>query len=68
MQKLKDKLGRFFRLVMFIIFTIVWSFFVYVIDGEWLYFIPLFVADALFWKTFNFEGFPSTSKYDYSCF
>ena len=54
MQKLKDKLGRFFRLVMFIIFTIVWSFFVYVIDGEWLYFIPLFVADALFWKTFNY--------------
>ena len=54
MQKLKDKLGRFFRLVMFIIFTIVWSFFVYVIDGEWLYFIPLFIADALFWKTFNY--------------
>ena len=54
MKRLKDKLGRFFRLVMFIIFTIVWSFFVYVIDGEWLYFIPLFVADALFWKTFNY--------------
>ncbi len=54
MKKLKDKLGRFFRLVMFIIFTIVWSFFVYVIDGEWLYFIPLFIADALFWKTFNY--------------
>ena len=53
-KKLKDKLGRFFRLVMFIIFTIVWSFFVYVIDGEWLYFIPLFIADALFWKTFNY--------------
>jgi signal peptidase I len=54
MKRLKDKLGIFFRLVMFIIFTIVWSFFVYAIDGEWLYFIPLFVADALFWKTFNY--------------
>ena len=54
MKKLKDKLGRFFRLLMFIIFTIVWSVFVYTIDGEWLYFIPLFIADALFWKTFNY--------------
>ena len=54
MKRLKDKLGRFFRLVMFIIFTIVWSVFVYTIDGEWLYFIPLFIADALFWKTFNY--------------
>ena len=54
MQKLREKLGKFFRLVMFIIFTIVWSFFVYLLDGEWLYFVPLFIADALFWKTFNY--------------
>jgi signal peptidase I len=54
MQELREKLGKFFRLVMFIIFTIVWSFFVYLLDGEWLYFVPLFIADALFWKTFNY--------------
>jgi len=54
MKKLKEKLGKFFLIVMFIVFTIVWSFFVFVIDGEWLYFIPLFIADALFWKTFNY--------------
>ena len=54
MQKLREKLGKFFRLVMFIIFTIVWIFFVYLLDGEWLYFVPLFIADALFWKTFNY--------------
>ena len=53
MYKLKKLLGKSFKLVMFIIFTMIWTLFVYIIEGEWLYFIPLFVADVLFWKTIN---------------
>ena len=54
MKKLKERLGRFYKLVFFIVFTISWTLFVYVIGGEWLYFIPLFVGDHLFWHTFNY--------------
>ena len=54
MKKLKERLGRFYKLVFFIVFTILWTLFVYAIDGEWLYFIPLFVGDHLFWHTFNY--------------
>ncbi len=54
MEKLKEKLGRFFKVVMFILFTVLWSLIVYAIGGEWLYFIPLFVGDHLFWHTFNY--------------
>lgn len=54
MKKIREALGRFFTIVAFIIFTIAWSLFVYVIDGEWLYFIPLFVGDYLFWHTINY--------------
>ena len=50
MNKLKELLGKSFKLVMFIIFTIAWALFVYIIEGEWLYFVPLFVADVLFGK------------------
>ena len=37
----------------FWIFTIVWVLIVYLIDGEWLYFIPFIVGDIIFWKTIN---------------
>ena len=47
MKKLKEILGKFFTIVAFIIFTIAWSLFVYVLEGEWLYFIPLIVGDVL---------------------
>lgn len=53
MKKIKDLLGKSFKLVMFIIFTIFWAIFVYYIEGEWLYFVPLLVADVLFWETVN---------------
>ena len=36
--------------VLFLIFTIIWSIIVYVLNGEWLHFIPLLVADILFLK------------------
>ena len=35
-------------------FTIIWILFVYLINGEWLYFIPFIVGDILFWKTINY--------------
>ena len=55
MKKIKEVLGKFFTIVAFIIFTIAWSIFVYVLEGEWLYFIPLIVGDFLFWETFNYK-------------
>ena len=55
MKQLKELLGKSFKLVMFLVFTIFWALFVYLIDGEWLYFIPLFVADILFWETINWH-------------
>ena len=55
MKKLKEILGKFFTIVAFIIFTIAWSLFVYVLEGEWLYFIPLIVGDILFWETLNYK-------------
>ena len=51
MKKLKELLGKSFKVVVFIIGTIIWSVFVYTIDGEWLYFMPLLAGDILFWET-----------------
>ena len=55
MRKLKKMLGNSFKAVLFIIGTILWSLFVYSIDGEWLYFIPLIVGDILFWETISWQ-------------
>ena len=62
MKKIKAVLGKFFTIVAFIIFTISWSVFVYVLDGEWLYFIPLFVGDFLFWETLNYKFWKKREK------
>ena len=62
MRKIKNILGKFFKIVTFIIFTIVWSLFVYVIEGEWLYFAPLFVADVLFWETISWQFWKKKKK------
>ena len=62
MEKIKNKLGKFFKVVVFIIFTIVWSLFVYVVEGEWLYFAPLFVADVLFWETISWQFWKKKKK------
>ena len=40
---------------MFIVATIIWSIFVYTIDGEWLYFLPLIAGDILFWETISWQ-------------
>jgi len=62
MKKIKNKLGRFYKLAFFIFFTIIWTFFIYVIGGEWLYFIPIFVGDHLFWHTFNYTFWKKRKK------
>ena len=62
MKKLKEILGKFFTIIAFIIFTIAWSLFVYVLEGEWLYFIPLIVGDILFWETLNYKFWKKREK------
>ena len=62
MKKLKQLLGKSFKVVMFIVFTIIWSIFVYLIDGEWLYFFPLIVGDVLFWETINWQFWKKKEK------
>jgi signal peptidase I len=36
--------------------------FVYLIDGEWLYFFPLIVGDVLFWETINWQFWKKKEK------
>ena len=43
------------QLIYFFIFLILWSLFVWFINGEWLYFVPLFVADYIFWENINYK-------------
>ena len=33
-------------------FTFIWILFVYLINGEWLYFMPFVLGDILFWRYF----------------
>ena len=46
----------------FWIFTIAWVSFVFLIGGEWLYFIPFIVGDVIFWKTFNYTFWKKRKK------
>ena len=62
MKKIKQLLGKSFKVVMFIAFTIVWSLFVYLIEGEWLYFFPLIIGDILFWETINWQFWKKKEK------
>jgi signal peptidase I len=62
MKKLKKLLGASFKIVIFIIGTIIWSLFVYTIDGEWLYFIPLIAGDILFWETISWQFWKKKEK------
>ncbi|MEC9209169.1 MAG: signal peptidase I [Bacteroidota bacterium] len=62
MKKLKNLLGSSFKVVMFIIATIIWSLFVYTIDGEWLYFMPLIAGDVLFWETISWQFWKKKEK------
>jgi len=62
MKKLKEVLGKSFKVVIFIGATIIWSLFVYSIDGEWLYFAPLIAGDILFWETISWQFWKKKKK------
>jgi len=62
MKKIKNLLGRSFKVVTFIIATIIWSIFVYIINGEWLYFLPLIAGDILFWETISWQFWKKKEK------
>ena len=50
------------KIVLFLVFTIVWSIIVYLFNGEWLHFIPLVVADVLFFETINWQFWKKKEK------
>ncbi len=62
MNKLKELLGKSYKVVMFMAFTILWSLFVYLIGGEWLYFLPLIIGDVIFWETINWQFWKKKEK------
>ena len=50
------------KIVLFLVFTIFWSIIVYIFNGEWLHFIPLVVADILFFETINWQFWKKKEK------
>ena len=63
MQKKLEKLfGKSLKLTLFIFFTIIWTLFVYLINGEWLYFIPIILADILFFETISWQFWKKKKK------
>ena len=62
MNTLKNLLGKSFKVVMFIVFTVLWTLFVYLIEGEWLYFFPLIIGDILFWETISWQFWKKKEK------
>ena len=62
MKIVKEKLGKFFKIILFIVFTIIWSIFVYLIEGEWLYFVPLILGDIMFWETISWQFWKKKKK------
>ena len=43
-------------------FTLIWSLFIYLIGGEWLYFIPFLLGDIIFWRTLNYTFWKKRKK------
>ena len=62
MEKIRNLLGKSFKAIIFIVATIIWSLFVYLIDGEWLYFVPLIAGDILFWETISWQFWKKKEK------
>ena len=50
------------KVILFFVFTIFWSIIVYLLNGEWLHFIPLVVADILFFETINWQFWKKREK------
>ena len=61
-KKLKKIFVKKLTLLLFICFTIIWSLFVYLINGEWLYFVPIILADILFWETISWQFWKKKEK------
>jgi len=61
-NNIKEILGSYFKIVAFLLFTIIWTIFIYLIDGEWLYFIPIIVADVLFFETISWQFWKKKKK------
>jgi signal peptidase I len=62
MKSIKQLFGKSFKIVSFILATILWSVFVYSIEGEWLYFAPLIAGDILFWETISWQFWKKKKK------
>ena len=62
MKSIKQLLGKSFKNISFILATIIWCVFVYSIEGEWLYFVPLIAGDILFWETISWQFWKKKEK------
>jgi signal peptidase I len=62
MKSIKQLFGKSFKVVSFILATILWSVFVHSIEGEWLYFVPLIAGDILFWETISWQFWKKKKK------
>lgn len=62
MKSIKQLFGKSFKIVSFILATILWCVFVYSIEGEWLYFAPLIAGDILFWETISWQFWKKKKK------
>ena len=62
MANQRKQIKKITKILLFIIFTIIWSLFVYLIDGEWLYFTPLLLADVIFFETINWQFWKKKKK------
>tara|TARA_B100000902_G_scaffold38951_1_gene46336 strand:+ start:2515 stop:3768 length:1254 start_codon:yes stop_codon:yes gene_type:complete len=51
MDNIKKILNKYIKIILFIIFTILWTIFTYLTNGEWLYFVPIIIADVFFFET-----------------
>ena len=61
-EKLEKLFGKSLKLTLFIFFTIIWSLFVFLINGEWLYFVPIILADVLFFLKLLVGNFGKRKK------
>ena len=62
MKSIKQLLGKSFKIISFVLATIIWCVFVYSIEGEWLYFAPLIAGDILFWETISWQFWKKKEK------
>ena len=61
-KRMRNIFGGFLKVILFTVFSVLWCVFVYFIEGQWLYFIPLLVGDVLLWKTFNYTFWKKSEK------